>query len=102
MSANKENVILIQYLSCFKHFGLLRNKRQIEDFKYISGHFFKMATDIIVHCLWVDFDSILGCLLVLKSEKMDTKKHSKNIPAKKACGPQRAAAGNPGMDPVVP
>ena len=44
-----------------------------------------MATDIIFHRFWVDLDSILGCFLVLKSEKMDTKKHSKNIPAKKSC-----------------
>ena len=29
-----------------------------------------MATDIIFHRFWVDLDSILGCFLVLKSEKM--------------------------------
>ena len=64
--------------------------------------FFKMATDIIFHRFWVDLDSILGCFFVLKSEKMDSKKHSKNIPAKKSRGRSRAIPGNPGMDPVVP
>ena len=41
--------------------------------------FLKMATDIIFPRFWVDLDSILGCFLVLESEKMDTKKDSKNI-----------------------
>ena len=37
------------------------------------------------HRFWADLDSILGCFLLFKSEKMDTKKDSKNIPAKKSC-----------------
>ena len=41
--------------------------------------FLKMATDIIFPRFWVDVDSILGCFLVLESDKIDTKKDSKNI-----------------------
>ena len=32
--------------------------------------FFKMATDIIFHWFLIDLDSILGCFLKLKSEKI--------------------------------
>ena len=66
------------------HIGLLEKKRKIEFFSYMFGHFFKMATDNIFHRFWVDLDSILACVLVLKSEKKDSKRHSKNIPAKKS------------------
>ena len=55
MSANKENVILIQYSLCFKHIGLLTNKRKIKDCSAFSGTFFKMVTDMI-------FSSILSRL----------------------------------------
>ena len=48
-----------------------------------------MATDIIFHRFYFVLDSIWGWFLVLKSEKMDTKKHSKNIPAKKSRRPSR-------------
>ena len=39
--------------------------------------FLKMATDIIFHRFWVDLDSVLGCILFLKSEKWIQKKTAK-------------------------
>ena len=48
--------------------------------------FFKMATDIIFHRFWVALDSILGCFLKVKSEKMDTKKTAKTYLQKSHAG----------------
>ena len=50
--------------------------------------FFKMATDIIFHRFWVELDSILGCFLVLKSEKWRLKNIAKTYL-------QKSHAGNP-------
>ena len=62
-----------------------KRAEQIEISGTFLDTFSEMATDTFFHRFWVDLDSILGCFLVLKSEKMDTKKDSKNIPAKKSC-----------------
>ena len=71
--------------------------------------FSKMATDIIFHRFWVDLDSILGCFFVLKSEKMDTKKHSEKSHAsdpKRSCEKVMQAIprdpGNPGTGSYGP
>ena len=46
---------------------------------------FKMATDIIFHRFCVDVESIFCMVFGVKVGKMDTKKHSKNMTAKKSC-----------------
>ena len=74
----------MEQLLWFKHIGLLTKKWKSKISGTFLDSFFKMATDIIFHRFWVDLDSILGCLLVLKPEKMDTKKHNTNMPAKKS------------------
>ena len=61
--------------------------------------FFKMVTDIIFHRFGVDLDSIVGCFLELKSDKMDTKKTQQKQTCKKIT---QEIPGNPGMKPVVP
>ena len=64
--------------------------------------FFKMATDIIFHRFWVDLDSILGCFLVLKSERWIQKKQQKHT-CKKVTQPipgDPANSGNGSCGPL--
>ena len=62
--------------------------------------FLKMATDTICHRFWVDFDSILGCFLVLKSEngfKKTQQKHTcKKVTRRIQGDPRRSGPGSYG------
>ena len=55
-----ESIVLIQYLLCFKHIGLLKSKRTITDFSYIFRQFGEMATDIMFSSIWVGFGLHFG------------------------------------------
>ena len=59
--------------------------------------FSEMATDTFFHRFWVDLDSILGCFLVLKSEKWIQKKTAKTCLQKShARDPERSESGSCG------
>ena len=68
----------------------------------ISGTFLdtfsEMATDIFFSWIFVRFGLHLGMLFGVKVGKMDTKKHSKRIPANKSSDKKKGHAGHP---PVV-
>jgi len=76
---SEENVILIQYLLCFKHIGLLRNKRKIIDFSYIFRYFFRDGyrhnfSSILVG-FWLHFGRLFGAKIAKSGNKNSIEKH---------------------------
>ena len=109
LSANKEHVILIQYSLCFKHIGLLKNKRKIEDFRYISGLFFARWLPIWffidVGSIWTPFWNAFWYWDRKNGHKKTQRKHTcKKVmqripgnPATSPCGPLKGS-----KDPKIP
>ena len=79
----------------------MKNKRKIEDFAYISGHFFKDGYRHHFSSILGRFGLHFGMLIGVEVGKKETKKHRKNITAKKSCERSWEIPGDPGMDPVV-